>query len=459
MKRIFQALLLAFALLAVGCGKAPEEESQLYYCPMHPHYTSEHEGACPICGMDLVPAEKGYTPAPQATQSRLQTEEEKKEDRGRILYYRHPMGLPDTSPVPKKDSMGMDYIPVYEGDIDAGLGAVAVAPEMIQSMGVRTASVRMETFGRTARAFGAIEASTRLETTVSARVEGWVEALQASAVGDEVAAGDLLFRLYSPDLIAAQQDYLAALRAGGQERIASAARRLRSLGLDARAIEAIRETGRVEERAPVYAPRDGVVAALDIREGGFVKPGDRLLALQNYEEVWIIAALAEQDLAMIRPGQPVEAVVAGDAGARRAGVVDYVYPTVDPETRTGRARIVLANDDGVLKPGALADVTIAVDARPRLAVPSEAVLRDSRGAHVIRALGEGRFAPIAVETGVVAAGFTEIVSGLSEGDEIVVSGQFLIDSESSLRESLRKLTAPEADESAAHLQHEHGGGH
>ncbi|GAB4522483.1 MAG: efflux RND transporter periplasmic adaptor subunit [Amphiplicatus sp.] len=459
MKRTFQTLLLAFALLAAGCGKAPDEEPQLYYCPMHPHYTSDHEGTCPICGMDLVPAEKDFTPAPQPTHSDPQAEETEREDRGRVLYYRHPMGLPDISPVPKKDSMGMDYIPVYESDLAAGSGAVAAAPEMIQSMGVRVAPVRMETFGRTARAFGAIEASTRLETVVSARVEGWVEAMQASAIGDEVAAGELLFRLYSPDLIAAQQDYLAALRAGGQGRIASAARRLRALGLDARAIEAIRKAGQVEERAPIYAPRDGVVAALDIREGGFVKPGDRLLTLQSYDEVWIIAALAEQDLPMIRPGQAVEVVVASGEGARHAGVVDYVYPTVDPETRTGRARIVLANDEGALRPGAFADVTIAVDARPRLAVPSEAVLRDSRGAHVIRALGEGRFAPVPVETGVVAAGFTEVVSGLSEGDEIVVSGQFLIDSESSLRESFRKLTAPDAEQSAAQLQREHGGGH
>jgi len=375
--------------------------------------------------------------------------------KGRILYYRNPMGLPDTSPVPKKDSMGMDYIPVYESDAAAEPPVgVAVSQNVMQTIGVRTSSVRMEDFGRLVRAFGAVEENTRLQSVVSARVDGWIEGLAITAVGDAVEKGDLLFRLYSPDLIAAQQDFLVAAKSSSGPRAASAARRLKSLGLQDETIAALKARGSIEERAPVYADRKGVVSALDVREGAFVRPGGRIAAIQDYSEVWVIASLAEQDLAGIRPGLPVNVDFPNIPGAERKGAVDYVYPTVDPKTRTGTVRIVLDNEDDILRPGAYADVSIMIDAGERLAVPSEAVLRDSRGAHVVVALGGGRFAPADVETGIAAMGVTEIVSGLEAGDEVVVSGQFLIDSESSLRESFRKMTgsepAAEADEHKGH---------
>lgn len=380
------------------------------------------------------------------------------EGKGEILYYKHPMGLPDTSPVPKKDSMGMDYIPVYENDAEGAAGAIAIAPETIQTMGVRTAPVEMFNFGRTVRAYGAVEANTRLQTAIAARVEGWIDTLAVTAIGDEVKEGDLLFRLYSPDLIAAQQDFLVAVRSGSDGRIASASRRLVSLGLQEQTIGALRQRGSAEERAPVYAVHDGIVSALNVREGAFVKPGDQIAMLQDYSEVWVMTSIAEQDLGEINAGLPVDVDFPNVANARRRGTVDYVYPTVDPKTRTGRVRIVLANEDSILKPGAYADVSFTIGGRERIAAPSEAVLRDSRGAHVILALGDGRFAPRPVETGVVATGQTEIVAGLQEGDEVVVSGQFLIDSESSLRESFRKMTAPDATMADTDMKGEEMGG-
>lgn len=364
--------------------------------------------------------------------------------KGRILYYRNPMGLPDVSPVPKKDSMGMDYIPVYDSDVAAEPAeGVAVSPNVMQTIGVRTSPVRRENFGRLVRAFGAVEENTRLQSVVSARVDGWIEGLAITAVGDAVEKGDLLFRLYSPDLIAAQQDFLVAAKSGSGPRAASAARRLKSLGLQDETIAALKARASIEERAPVYADRNGVVSALDVREGAFVQPGGRIAAIQDYSEVWVIASLAEQDLAAIRPGLPVRVDFPNIPGAEREGTVDYIYPTVDSKTRTGAVRIVLDNEDDVLRPGAYADVSIMIDAGERLAVPSEAVLRDSRGAHVVLALGEGRFAPADVEIGIAAMGVTEIVSGLEAGDDVVVSGQFLIDSESSLRESFRKMSGVE----------------
>lgn len=380
--------------------------------------------------------------------------------KGKILYYKHPMGLPDTSPTPMKDSMGMDYLPVYESDLtDAPTGGIAVASNVIQTIGVRTAPAEMREFGRNVRAFGVVDENTRLQAVLSARVEGWVEDLAISAIGDAVKSGDLLFRLYSPVLIAAQRDFLVAVNSGTEGRIESSARRLKSLGLQDQTIDALRKTRRLEERAPIYAERDGVVAALDVREGTFLRPGDRIATIQDYSSVWIIASLAEQDMPGIEPAMHAMLDFPNIPEAARHGVIDYVYPTVDPETRTGKVRIVLDNADDILRPGAYADVSFTVDGRARLAVPGEAVLYDSRGAHVVVALGEGRFAPAPVETGVSGGGFTEITAGLNAGDEIVVSAQFLLDSESSLRESLQKLTDGGEPEAPAAATHDHKGHH
>ncbi|ADM10800.1 heavy metal efflux protein, putative [Parvularcula bermudensis HTCC2503] len=380
MKHLILILIVLFA------GAAHAQETETYTCPMHPHYISmDADGVCPICGMDLVPVSEA---------------------------------------------------PLVDGGDQAG---IAVSPAMIQTMGVRTAPAEVVSFARQVRAFGRVEPSTRAETVAASRVEGWIEDLAVTAEGDRVEAGDLLYRVYSPDLIGAQQDYLAALRSGAGGRIEAAAQRLRSLGMQDGVIATLREGRAVIERMPVTAEEDGVVSALSVREGTYVTPGDVILRLQRYDEVWIIASVAEQDLPLIAEGTPATVTVSAAAVPEREATVDYVYPTIDPETRTGRVRIVLSNDDQALRTGAYADVTFAVDDRPRLSVPSEAILRDSRGAHVVMALGGGRFAPRPVQTGLSALGQTEIVAGLEPGEEIVTSGQFLLDSEASLREGFSKM--------------------
>lgn len=352
---------------------------------MHPHYVSmDANGTCPICGMDLVPVSE--------------------------------MDAPDES----------------------GSAGVAVSPAMIQTMGVRTAPAEVVSFARQVRAFGRVEPSTRTETVAASRVEGWIEDLVVTAEGDRVEAGDVLYRVYSPDLIGAQQDYLAALRSSADGRIEAAAQRLRSLGMQDSVTATLREDRAVIERTPVIAEEDGVVSELSVRDGAYVRPGDTILRLQRYDEVWIVASVAEQDLPSITEGTPVTVDIAAAGVPSREARVDYVYPTVDPETRTGRVRIVLSNEDEALRPGAYADVTFAVDDRPRLSVRTEAILLDSRGAHVVIALGGGRFVPRAVKTGLSALGRTEIIAGLEPGEEIVTSGQFLLDSEASLREGFSK---------------------
>lgn len=417
---------MVFIVMAL-VGFAAAQEAEQFTCPMHPHYIADEMGTCPICGMDLVPVARSQVPASGQRD---------------ILYYKHPMGLPDTSPVPKKDSMGMDYIPVY-ADADRG-PIVTVAPEMIQNMGVRTAPASEVVFGRQIRAFGTVAPSPRLETVVASRVEGWIENLSVTAEGDTVERGQLLYRFYSPDLQAAQQDYLAARRSSSSGRARSASQRLRSLGLQDAAIEALQSSGQVQDGIPVIAEADGTVSSLSIRDGSYLRPGDPIMRLQAYDTVWIEAEIAEQDLSAISVGTEATASFPADPAKDRKVAVDYVYPTVDGATRTGRIRFVLDNPNGALRPGAFADVRLSPNRAARLSVPRSAVLRSSEGDRVILALGEGRFAPRPVQTGLSAEGRTEVLAGLQPGDEIVVSGQFMLGSEASLREGFTKLTPPEA---------------
>ena len=410
-----------------GAGSATDAQAASYTCPMHPHYIStDPDGSCPICGMDFVPASKADGAA----------------GANEILYYKNPMGLPDTSPVPKKDSMGMDYIPVYASE--AAASGVRVAPEMIQTMGIRTVRVEAAAFGRSLRAFGTVETNDRLENVSVARLEGWIDTLTVRAEGDTVRPGALLYRVYSPDLIAAQKDYLNAFTIGNEKRIAAVRQRLRSLGMQDAAINRVAETRTVIERVPVYAEAGGTVAALEVREGDYVKPGTPILRLQSYAGVWVMAAIPETDLPLIDTSLPVRLSFPSAPEAPDTGVIDYIYPTIDPKTRTAQVRIEIDNTAGYLRPGAYADITIDIAGEARLSVPSEAILQDSGGAHVIIALGDGRFASRKVTTGIRAQGRTEILSGLIPGDEVVASGQFLLDSEANLREGLAKLQAPAA---------------
>lgn len=404
------ASLLVFAVLLTGCDPAPvpaqpdawpaefatASEESLYTCPMHPNYLSvDAEGSCPICGMDLVPATAAAS--------------------GR---------------------------------------SVAVDPAMIQTMGIRTAEAGVTTFGRSVRAFGTVETDERLEAVSASRLEGWIRSLEVSAIGDAVQQGDLLFRIYSPNLISAQQDYLQASGSGDERRKAAVLQRLESVGMQAAAIDQlIREETLIEE-VPVYAEATGTVVELEVSEGDYVKPGDPVLRLQSFARVWVMARIPEQDLPLLRGGLPARLTFPSAPGAPGSGYVDYIYPTIDSATRTGRVRIEVDNDNGLLRPGAYADITLDLPGEPRLSVPTEAVLRDSRGAHVIVALGDGRFAPRTLSTGLVAGERTEVLAGLAEGERVVASGQFLLDSEVNLREGLIRLQLEASSESKAEAETE-----
>ena len=352
----------------------------------------------------------------------------------------------------------MDLVPASNGTETARSGAleVQVAPEMIQTMGVRAARVETAFFERTVRAFGNVESDERLETVAVSRLEGWIEDLAVRAEGDEVARGALLYRVYSPELIAAQKDFLAALETGRQARIDSGRQRLISDGMQAAVIDQLVESREVIERLPVYAEASGTVAALSVREGDYVNPGTAIMRLQSYARVWIIASIPEVDLSMVEEGQTVSLQFPSAPGAPEQGTVDYVYPTIDPRTRTADVRIEVDNSTGALRPGAYADIQFSLGSgEARLSVPSEALLRDSRGQHVIVSLGDGRFAGRPVQTGVSDGQRTEILKGLERGESVVVSGQFMLDSEANLREGLAKLESPPDEGGSGHSMHRH----
>ncbi len=397
MKRTLLLASATFAVLAAPLpatliterAEAQEEqaEAQSYTCPMHPHYISDDPGTCPICGMDLV----------------------------------------------AMDSSGGGG----DGQSGARGAAVTISPATLQSVGVRVAEVQRAEFGGQIDAFAQIVANERLQSAISTRAAGWVERLYIRAVGDRVEAGDLLFEVYSPDLVAAQLDYFSA-RGANARRADAALRRLETLGMGRTAIARMQERGEPLDRVPVFAARDGIVSELVVAEGDYLPVGADVLTLQDYSTVWVIAEAPQSDLVHLAEGQ-VANVRMARGGAAIRGQVDYIYPTFDARTRTGRVRVVVDNPSGALRPGAFANVTFLGDSERRLAIPSEAVLYSEEGARVVVALGEGRFEPRAIETGLSEAGFTEIRSGLSEDETIVSSGQFLIDSESRLRESFARM--------------------
>ena len=371
----------------------------------------------------------------------------------KILYYRNPMGLPDTSKTPKKDSMGMDYIPVYEGEEQDDGKTVKVSVDKIQRSGVRTESASSRVIIRPVRAVGTVAHDETRLTIVTVRSDGFIEDLFVNKTGQHVKAGEPLFRVYSPDIQRAQTDLFVAIRSlqrgtTGPEAdrlLEGAMQRLRNLGVPDGRIQEIRDKGNNPRTLDWPAPATGDVIVKRIINGQRVVAGDELFRIADHSHIWIIADVAEGDLSAIKIGTRATVTVRAYSTDPIEGTVTFIYPELRTETRTARVRIEVQNPDGRLKTDMYTDVLLHAGSEglPALSIPESAIIDSGTRQVVLIARGEGRFEPRPVKLGRRGGGYIEILEGVAKGDEVVTSATFLIDAESNLKAALQAFTQPE----------------
>ncbi|MEW6451355.1 MAG: efflux RND transporter periplasmic adaptor subunit [Pseudomonadota bacterium] len=362
----------------------------------------------------------------------------------KLLYYRNPMGLPDTSPVPKKDSMGMDYIAVYEGEDDGS--TVKVSPGRLQRTGVRSEPATRRAITRSVRTPGTVKLDERKIAVISLRAPAFIEKVENVTTGDHVVKDQPLMRLYSPEMALASADLVATVDGRGltQPNIDGVRRRLQNLEVPGAVIAEIERTRRAPLVITWPAPRDGLVLERNVVDGMRAMPGDVLFRLADTSTIWVLADVSEHDLGLVKRGQQVAIKVRSLPGRSFTGTVALIYPQVNMENRTARVRIEIPNPDGLLLPDMFADVEFTTGSDvPVIAVPDGAVIDTGTRQVVIVDKGDGRFEPRPVKVGVRGDGYTEIMDGISEGDRIVVSANFLIDAESNLKAALRAFTEGE----------------
>ncbi|MBX9896781.1 MAG: efflux RND transporter periplasmic adaptor subunit [Qipengyuania sp.] len=359
----------------------------------------------------------------------------------RILYWYDPMVPGERYPGPGKSSMGMELIPKYADEAGAG-GAVRVSAEVRQNLGVRTARVAFGNLSPSISAVGRVEVDERRIAEVQTLTPGFVEQLAVRAVGEPVGRGMRVATVYSPELYGAQQEYVALLNIRSSAitpGLKQAARqRLALLGLPQGAIRSLERSGEPQRSYAVFAPRSGVVTAIGARPGAKVEPGQSIVTLADISQVWVVAEVPEASMGQVRVGQPAVINFPAYAEEPRPGRIDYIFPTLDLEARTGRVRVTLANPGVRLKIGMFAQLSIAGTPTGGLVVPAEAVISTGKRNVVIVQRNNG-FIPVEVEPGRTVGDMTEIRRGLAPNDIVVVSGQFLIDSEASLAGLIERL--------------------
>ena len=362
----------------------------------------------------------------------------------RVLYYRNPMGLLDTSPVPKKDSMGMDYIPVYEDEDEDG-SSVKVSAGKLQRTGVRTEAAAERIMNDPIRVPGTVELDERKVTVVATRTDSFINAVAAVTTGDRVSKGAALLQLYSPEVSEAAVQLLHVQDSGIAAAALGARQRLQNLGVPEDGIAEIERTRKVPLSLTWRAPHDGIVLERNAIEGMKAAPGDVLFRLADVSTVWVIADVPEYQLGAVKLGASATIRLRTRPGETFTGHVSLIYPEVTPETRTAEVRIEIPNPDGVLLPNMYADVDLASGGGSMVVtVPANAVIDTGTRQVVILDKGDGRFEPRDVEIGQQGGGFTEIRSGIAAGDKVVVAANFLIDAESNLKAALSSMTNSEA---------------
>jgi Cu(I)/Ag(I) efflux system membrane fusion protein len=361
-----------------------------------------------------------------------------------ILYWVAPMDPNFRRDKPGKSPMGMDLVPVYAdrqgSDAGDAEGGVRISPAVENNLGVRTEVATVRPMWRKIDATGYVSFDETRISHIHLRTEGWIVRLAVKAEGERVGAGDLLFELYSPELLNAQKEFLQALQRGDQRLQRGGEEKLRALGMVRAEIEALAAGGEVRENIRVQAPQKGVVTELNVREGMYVQPNTTVMSLADLSSVWLQAEVFEAQAEWVAAGQAAEARLDYLPGQVFTGQVDYVYPVLDPKTRTLRVRLRFDNREGRLKPNMYAQVSIFGTLQPSaLSIPREALIRAPARDRVVVALGDGQFHVHEVMTGMESGDWVEVIAGVEEGDRVVTSAQFLIDSEASLAGSIRRL--------------------
>ena len=372
------------------------------------------------------------------------------DDKDNVLYWVAPMNPAYRRDKPGKSPMGMDLIPVYadgeESDQSDGMPIVKIKPEVVNNLGVRTERVRRGSLSREISTVGYIDYDETKISHIHSRTEGWIENLKIRAEGEHARKGQLLFELYSPPLVNAQEEYLQALASGNKQLIIASRKKLSALGISKSQVKRLDKNKEVTQNVQFYAPQSGVLTHLGVREGMFIKPDTQIMSLANLNSIWLLAEVFERQADWVKVGQSAEAELPSMPGVLWKGEVEYIYPELDPVTRTLRVRMRFENPDEKLMPNMYAYVSIfGGEKKDVLSIPREALIRDVDQQRVILALGNGRFQPREVVAGIESGDRVEIKSGLDEGDDIVISSQFLIDSESSLKASLNRMRSVEKE--------------
>jgi Cu(I)/Ag(I) efflux system membrane fusion protein/cobalt-zinc-cadmium efflux system membrane fusion protein len=424
-------------------------EDALYTCGMHPNVIQEGPGNCPICGMNLTPL-RSSPDQESFTSARISDSGGERN----ILYYRAPMDPSYISPNPGKSPMGMDLIPVYEGEEAFG-STVRIDPVTEQNIGVRTAVAERRDLFQSLRTVGRVDFDETKVSHIHTKFTGWIEKTYVNTTGQKVNKGDILVEIYSPKLVTTQEEYLdtyTKLEQAIQENrmgalpnlrsiLASTRKRLEYFDISSDQINALERTREVRKNLAIRSPFSGIVDNKHALDGMDVEPGMELYTISDVSEVWVYADLFEYEVPWVKKGQRAIMTLSYAPGKKFEGEVQYIYPYLEEKTRTVKVRLTFENPDLELKPGMYTNVEIkSAPVSNTIAVPAEAVMFSGERNLVFIALGEGRFAPREVTIGVESGdGYYEILSGLNEGETVVTSAQFLLDSESKLQESIAKM--------------------
>ena len=416
---------------------ALKHQNPNYVCPMHAQIVRDEPGSCPICGMDLVQK--------QAPQKSAQKPREKK-----ILYWVAPMDPNYRRDEPGQSPMGMDLVPVYDEGLEADAGdypAITINASVMHNLGLRTARAARQDLQIEIRTPGIVDYDETRINHIHPRAEGWFEKLHVRSEGDPVKAGDVLGDFYSPDILAAQVDFLVALDSSQRGKLDSARNGLRLLGVEETTIKQIEKQRKTLNSVPVISPASGIITNLGVREGMYAEPSSETFAIADLDQVWVKVDVYEHQIASLKTGLDAEIHVPAWPERVWRGKIEYLYPQLNARSRTLGVRLSFANADHAPKPNMFAEVVIkAAPKKQVVAIPKEALIVTGERQAVVKALGDGRFQPVDVTTGITQADMTEIISGIDAGDEVVTSGQFLIDSESALQASFLRLSSDPSGE-------------